>query len=389
MKNYPNNLLSIDQFAQTLGLHPWVVAQVGSNLPPGTGKMCQCAMYETASARQDADGFSRADMAHAIHAAENIFAQQTGYYPAPKVLTDTKQPFPLPLGRYEPIPSLRLKYGYVQSIGTPTLTLLNTVNLTRETTTDDDLKDSFTATVTVPSGTSADQIRAYFTVTDRDGLDKRDWEIRPIRVSISGTTATIQGDAYLLAKPRHIRLMPPISLAADDDDTYVEQIEVWRQTIDSCAQGELTWTEGNCSSTPCSPITKQACFNLIPDPERGEISVGSLMNDCAVSKQLDRATLPDTYTVHYTAGYPLQENGLMDEWHAQIISWLAAALMPCESCACGCIKDMLKEYRNPPTYDKDEPKLSLPPAFLAKMGGKPRWGAILAYVEIFEIKKSR
>lgn len=388
MKNHPNNLLSIDQFAAIIGLNPWVVAQVGAGLPTGMATTCDCCLYETIwSKEKTRDGFSRAEMARAIHEAEQMFVQWTGYYPAPKTIVAEPHKFPLPVGRYEPIPPLTLRYGYLHSLGTPVSTLLETIAVTRLATTDDAaFFDSFTATLTVPSGTSADQLRVYFTATDRDNLRLEEWEIRPLDIAISGTTATITGPAYLIAKPRLMRNLPPESVDVTNTDHFVTQVMVYRQTVDTCKQGVLTWL-GDCGgSTPCPETTKDACFNIL-EPRQSQISATSYLVSCSSGQLLDERNLPQRLTVTYTAGYPLQANGLMDQWHAELIAWLAAALMPCEGCTCGCIKTMLKEYRDPPTQKQDDSyRLLMPIELLAKIG-IPRLGAVMAYQRAQEIKQ--
>lgn len=391
MKHHPNNLLTIDQFAQTLGLNPWIMGQFGKGLPAGIANTCgDCCLYETSWGKNmTKDGVSRAEVARAIHAAEAMFAKYTGYYPAPKLFTEDDYHFPPVIGRYEPVQPIKLNYGYLQTVGSPTLTALNTVAVTRASTDDDALLDTFTATVTVPTGTTADQVEVYFTDTDRDDLPLEDWQITPVRVSISGTTATIKGDAYLLAKPRHMRTLPYPTLDATDTGAYVSEVEVYRRTLDTCQQGTLIWNEGDCASTPCQPTTKTACFQ-IKDRRRAEIMatpVTTCTDGVFTTEPLYRDNLPDRVTLNYTAGYPLR-NGLMDEWHAQIISWLAAALLPCETCACGCVRDMLKTYRNPPTYDAgdDQIRLLMPIEMLAKMGGVLRYGAVLAFTQMSELR---
>lgn len=390
MKNHPNNLLSIDQFADVIGLNPWGVAQVAKNLPAGTGNNCRCALYER-SWMED-DKFSRAEIAKSINSAERMFANKMGYWPAPKIFEGKVQPFPRPAGRYEPIPAIKLAWGYVQAIGKTVLTQVGDEHdVVREATMGEPtFKDSFEVIVPVPSGTLASEIEVYFTPTDRSNLRLADWQIRPVVVSIEGINAVITGPSYLLAKPSHMQKMPPKNLDATDEETYVSKVVVYRRTLDTCQQGQLIWLKGDCSTTPCQDKAVNACFQVVSG--RHSKLQASQVTTCSgnslTATDLYRDYLPDKVSVNYIAGYPLQDNGLMNEWHAQIICWLAAALMVCETCACGCVRDMLKEYRSAPTYDTggDDTDitraLTMTPTKLGEGFGIPRLGAIMAWNNI-------
>lgn len=385
MKNYPN-LLSLDQFSDVLGLDPWLVSQVGKN----SGGNCGCCVFEN-SYRDKEGKFSRRHMAQAILSAEEMIARVLGYYPAPKwfpASIEDAYDFPLPIGRYEPIPDLKLQWGYLQAIGTPVLTALDTVAVTKRDSAEQGFNDAFVATITVPAGTTPDQLEVYFTEDDRDDEPLEDWQIRPVSIKVTGTTATLRGPLYLLAKPMFMRKAKGECLDASSANTYVTEVEVYRRTIDTCQQGSLIWADaGDCATEDCLGDSEPACFEIVSG-HKG-IVIPKRLITCDGSTRLAQSLhrddpLPKRATVYYLAGYPLK-HGLMDTYHAQIVTWLAASMMVCEDCPCHCVKDIIADLRTPPIYKGGQDngdKLLMTASKLGDGFGIPRQGAIQAWNQL-------
>ena len=122
---YPN-LLSLAEWTTYMGLEPWVVAG-----------FCNAPLTYGHSAKQCCDGvwseflyqrnqLARTDVSLAIMAAEELFATNIGYWPAPKATVDELRKYPwgdTPLqsgsmttqrGQYK---SVQLRYGHIIDLG--------------------------------------------------------------------------------------------------------------------------------------------------------------------------------------------------------------------------------------------------------------------------------
>ena len=140
--------------------------------------------------------------------------------------------------------SVQLNYGYVQAVGVEHLILIqDNVSITDSDPDGDRVNDLFTFQVDVPDGTLTQEIAVYFTETDRNGLPRAKWEIKPLRISINTALmpaqATIIGDAYQFVKPDLVLGFDIKPLVADKADTYVGTVDVYRRTTDTTQQGTL------------------------------------------------------------------------------------------------------------------------------------------------------
>lgn len=381
-------LLTLEEFREIIGLHPYYFWQIGEGVPASSRGDCQSVMFQYAW--QDSGQLAREEVADCIAQAEQMFANIAGYWPAPKFIISEQHDYPqhyqanlysgygTPRGQYK---AVKLKWGYLQNIGTEELTLVNaSVNVTFSDPDGDGVNERFTATVTVPSGTLTGEVAAFFRAADRNDLELAGWEICPITVSISGTTCTITGKSILLVKPDNVLGLDPESLSADPSDegnTFVSAISVYRRTVNVEDTGSLIWERYNCDTPPCAVEIGTGCFGVrnkelgwvTPQPARYDSDTSQFIHaypDC-----ICRA--PDRVTVNYLAGYPRQSNGKMDRTHARIIALLSAALLPNQKCGCDRADQRLFFYRSLPSDGEQNQYFDDPTPFGRNQGAIEAW----------------
>jgi len=359
---YPN-LLSLSEWAQYMGLDPWVMAGFCNAPAPinsSTQKCCDGVWSEFTFQRNQ---LARTDVSSAIQQAEEMFATSIGYWPAPKTIAGEQRDYPWGDGLTAPkgminrngsFKSVKLRYGYAQAMGKETYELLETATLTPTyamgyVTTKDEkaVPDHFTLTVTLPTGMTPDEIRVYHTAANRLNEPREQWEIRPLAISMSGQDATITGDAWLFGKPKTLISIPTDCLDATDvNGSYVANVEVWQCHLDQTQHGNFIWEDYDCASVPCgetrksfcATIRQEQCSFVVPRPATYDTELESFKwsTECFPAA-------PRRLEANYRAGIPLV-NGKMETRHGKTIAMLAASLLDCEVCACNCTKDRLMKY---------------------------------------------
>ena len=379
---FPNDL-SIAEFAFILGINPWNMAGFGTNVPQNTTADLQSDGGGTgccdATCWLDNGGISgqlsRADVSAAIMVAETKFFDHIGYYPAPRYAVEKVDypqtrvigvPNSMFTAHWEP-KSVDLLGGYFRALGVELCAMLEegaalvpTFNLDLKVGIPEvSLADGFEVTVTVPDGTTPEEIHLYFTEADRLEEPREQWEIRPIRVKqLTPTSMKISGAAYLLVKP--VQQIRPDADCLDtlDDDNYVTTAEVWRCVTDTTQQGVLGWNiPGDCSNPPCRNTEQPFCALDVGDGICSAIAPSPAVwdEDTLAFKYvpLTICQVPAYVRVNYLSGFA-RRYGLMDRVHAQIIAYLAAAELDCTLCSCTCTGKKLALYRDYPKTVTDE-----------------------------------
>lgn len=345
-------LLSLIEWAEFIGMNPYYLFQVGVNVPDNTGHDCDYIFYEYPY--QQSNHLSREDVRLAISQAEDLFNELCGYYPAPKFIVDEPGQYPQyydkrfygGLRNYNgQFKAIQLKHGYIQSVGVEVLTFItDNITITLSDSNGDGINDTFNFSVTVPSGTLASEIAVFNTETDRNDNPLDEYEIRPIKVTVSGTTATVTGFIGLLVIPDLQEVLDPESLDATLTTIYVEDLAVYRRTINTESPGQFIY-ESYCLSNNCDVETRDFCL-YARDKQLG--IVAPRVDICLFGRYE-----PDRFIASYYAGYPRQSNNRMDRKISHIISLLATSLLPNRTCGCSRADQRLAYYRDLPTRDSD------------------------------------
>lgn len=350
--------LSIDEWAQIIGISPWDINQFRY---PGTkSAQCQDVIFQYAWQR---DHLSREEIGQAIANAERMVADELLYWPAPHYEVDEPIMYPRP--------HQRELFGYAGTSrgewktfnsrwhkfikgGVLNRTLIGAISgdaLVPSDRDGDGINETFTATITdssISTITDWSEITLYFQSADRHGepIDET-WRIRPIQVSVSGNTATITGSYPTLAKPTPQWGVNAAELDAKVSANYVSAVDCYHTFTDTTStapqnyQGVAMWkTIPGCTSGcefAINPLCLGDSFN-----EQGQI-LADFGNPCTWPFQ-DRE--PDRLSVNYVSGMPLV-NGRMERNMAQIVAILATALLANDKCGCDRTNRIIAKYRQP------------------------------------------
>lgn len=371
--------LPLEQFRQEIvKLDPWFFWGFSSDKVKQSGSQCNIPLFKYAWQGIKAAG--RADYEDALASAESRFFDVAGFHPAPKYSTKKL--------RYQPYSNYVLQqWGYVgadgkwmpydleekkvQQVGIHKLELITAnVAITRSDTTGDGLNDKFTLSATLPAGVSnPGQIVVVFSEGDRFGDTSISadtlyrWQVRPANVSISGTTATITGGGWLVAKPALYESLTGVAVKSDSSldpenaAAFVGTLDVYRYYIDPTgittddSQGVVFWNtlpvpnfNGFWGGIVCDPTNNSldpaavamALARLnVKNVEMGIVSgaEAAYNADTGIWSEVYNHRPPDHILIRFQAGYPLKNNK-MDDKIAIGLARLAAAEAIALHCAC-------------------------------------------------------
>ncbi len=355
-----HTLLSLDQFAKTLGINPFEFNQIGKGLPTPITAQCASVWFQH---QWQQDWVSREEIADAIDAAERLIANQINFYAAPRYITNelveprkrydkTYSSQIRPDGSWKPITT---QYLYVREAGKLARTLLDIdAAVTAEDFDGDGFDESFSLTFTdaAISGLTADQIGIYFTEADRlnNAIDET-WRIRPLKISVSGTTLTVRGSIALLVLP-NLQEMYAAAVLTYDPAIFATTLEIYKVYTDTTASADLpnhglaSWDPPpGCDEPDCSVKTSYVCL-ANENADAGVVKVQ--IPSCAPYSRN-----PDRLHINYLAGLPL-ENGLVNSIWAKAIAYLAVALLPSDKCGCERSNAILHYWRLFPSSDSND-----------------------------------
>lgn len=238
----------------------------------------------------------RDTVAEGIARALAVMRNTLNFYPVP-VWTSERVPLST-LYPYD-LAFVPLNNRYIQAIGRRATSLIQSgATVVYSDSDGDGIEETATITVTVTAGMPSDEVCVFFRVADgaNAAADER-WQIIPLRVSISGTTATITGHRAQFAQPslwsmpyrapnynRSSKNAGDTTHAAD----FVTQVDVYRVYADATDAVQLVSYTGE-------PVTALA---EIDDPEDGFIRLMPESNRYYPALR-----------VWYRAGYPLDAYG--------------------------------------------------------------------------------
>lgn len=385
-------LLSLDEWAATLGISPWEFG--GFNYP--VAKSAQCKSVFQQFPWQN-DHLSRAEVADAIADAEAMLAAELGYNIAPAYTVDEVVSYPRNYNRRVfgyagdirgDWKTVSTKWHKVIKGGVLNRTLIGTItgnDLTASDLDGDGVKETFTATITNAAiGTLTDpyELALYFVAANRHGepLDET-WRIRPLRVSITGNTATLTGHRTLLANPSPEYAVDAAALDSAVPSNYVTSVECYRTFTDDTAtsalpyQGVAIWKNNPDCTQNCTFSIKGLCLGQHQN-EQGQI-FASFGNPCDWPFA-DRE--PDRLQVNYVSGVPMV-SGKVDKLYAQMVAYLSVSLLANEMCGCDRTNRILSKLRSPTLKFQD--KSADAQSYEESTNAFPQtWGAQWSYARV-------
>ena len=289
---FPHTFLSLERYASILGLDP--LQFFGAQSSISNVHACDDVWFQYGY--QDGGKISREELRQAISQAESDLIAQVGYFPAPHWTVETVDYPQYRMREWRGVygyqsggfnyKTVQTSNKYVIQGGSRATTQIDSANITRDSdidTTGDSFNDTAVFTIINIDFTDICELQAYFKVFDvadvtntrtdpgSSGAD-RYWQIRPIRATLSGTTATVYISIHLLLKPQLQRRINADVIDADSADSYVDTIEFYRVYNDPETQAIFLWSnEKVCNSTACAWATQNGCIR-VRDHRRGLIT---------------------------------------------------------------------------------------------------------------------
>lgn len=381
MRASTSTLLSLKQFAQILGLDPIHFAGGYSDLRE---KQANCHDIWQQYQWQDKGKASREEVARSIARAEEEIANILGYWPAWKWIADERHQLERE-GRWPNLNETRLtaKWKHVISGGAQTTSAISAATVTREADVDAD-GDGFSElavfTITgVATTVELEEIRACYKVysagdaantrTDPNssGFDEA-WEIRPLRLSRSGTTVTVYVDVWELFKPQLFEELLPDHIDADDADSYVDTVEFYRVYNDLETQVSFLWGVDCYNNVSCAWATQSGCIRT-NDPRNGALAIapGTWDSDDEeyTATSFSYRIVPNVARLWYKAGLARPSPGRMDNRMAYLVTQLACARLNYPVCGCSNAKLLVEEWRDNALRNTRERTYSITPGMMS------------------------
>lgn len=389
-------LLSLEEWREQIDIPPYHFAQVGDGFPREFRHGCSDVTYQYAS--QMEDGLAREEIGRAIHTAEQLFASAMGFYPAPKFIQGERLAFPGPiqfayhntmLDLHGDFKVVTADYKYIQQVGVEVLTLVEAGAAVSYTDSDSDtVLDLFTVTVTVAAGTLPSEIAVYFTASDRANRRQEYFEIRPLDVTVTDTTATITGRRWLMVKPIKQEGFTVASLNVTDAGNFVTTVDVYTRSVDTTQAGSLVWQNrpGMCGDQPCSSAISVGCFgnyNGLMGQVTPQSATWNADEDEWVAHCLRNGIPPTNIVMNYLAGYPRQADGRMDQNLARCITALSVTLLSRRKCGCSRANAQLDLWQNYPGEGEVNNERRRVIATIEKINSL--WGAKQGAIEAWEL----
>lgn len=388
--------LPLDRWAQIMGINPLDFNQLAS---ARLFKNTTCGEVWFQDPWGHSDRISRNDVARAIFEAESQIEQEVGYKLVPDWTQEERLPYPHPavpgmygigIGSRGMMKEIEAPRGHLISGGVRTKSAIQIgATIVR---TDDDT-DSFqeTCTVTVPTTvTDINEIRVYYPAENGDD----EWEVRPIRVTLSGGNAIIKFPIWQIAAANQMYALNPQVLNAENATSFESTVDVYRVYNDPSTQVQFMWeSDPSCcgSCTACQFGTQAGCFHL-RDPRMGFLVPAPATWDSSsqsfTSQEFSACREPDQIRLWYYSGFrdmtrrrPYVE---MSPYWELAVAYYAASLLDRSSCGCNNITEFIDHWRGDQMYnDINRGNFNVTPEFAANRLGTTK-GAFYAFRRIHQ-----
>lgn len=327
--------------------------------------------------------------------AEELIANELGFWPAPKFITNEEILFGLEGTRWDwHNAEVKTRWGYIDNFGVEKLTLvMEGAGIQYSDVDNDPLAREERALIgtaiyaDLPACSRPCDVAVFFRVADgaEDAADPR-YEIRPIKVDIDNSTMRITAESSLFLRPDLRQLTEAESAGSSDKLAWrydfelanlVSQVDVYCRTINTATPVVLQW-DGACSCTDvCGHRTQTGCGH-ITHKRRGFFSPRpATWNGTAnVATYGCYDGVPESLKVHYRAGYPLDSRTCrMNSLFERAIVKLTNVLLPEPPCSyCDAAKVRWENDRKP--VDPLTPEAAALPWDLYAQGALEAWRLI-------------
>lgn len=320
-------LLPLDYFRRMLGVDPYHFWQFEHPDHP----LSTCTSIYTHEKWQSGN-VARLDMLTAIMEAERNLAEVIRYWPAPRYVYREKRalqhPQTLSSRSSRPL-TLHTEFIKIQDVGTQQWDLIESIVLVYDAT------DNVSFTVTVPDDATADEIYVTYSSSRI--------RIRPITVTLSGTTATITIKKWLLGKRELWHSGDNISASVIDN--YEGQVDVYHVWLSKTEQVLVYYepTDGRVvcedpTDTLCEGSTQNACA-MQGNYDLGVIAYQLASYADGAYSAVSTTRYPDSAYISYISGANTQGDRYMSRFWQRIVAHYAVALLDLPLCSCSDVRD--------------------------------------------------
>ncbi len=422
-------LLSPARYAKIMGINPMHFSQGTSTILPDN--TCSQVWYQFDW--QARHNVSREGVAEKISGAERDLTDAIGYWPAPTYIVDEFVNYPTPSkpeffgrgsnirGRYK---SVRLNRGYVIEGGQRATELLGTTCWIAVDADGDGFTEIAHFQLTVSATLDICQVRAYFkeylagdAVNSRTDLASAaadpEWEVRPLKVELLGTTLNIYFWVWDLFRPQLQEELgageidaddfgsgPPTDpcdyLALPDLGVYVDELMFYREYTDSENQVQFLWgNDLSCTTAAaCAESTQVGCIR-VKNPRNGLVipqpGVYNSVTEAFAAAAWSQRVEPDAVRIWYRAGWqPENQRGCvaLDNRWAQIIAMLATARLEWDLCDCSNMRDAASFWRQDAAMMTAAKSFNLRPSEMSNPFGQ-RIGEVLAWRQVRNLRRRK
>lgn len=391
--------LPLDRWAEIIGIHPAHFNQVSVDNFVASGNVCGEIFFQYSW--QNADRVGRDDIAMCIQQAEQEIAQQVGYNLIPDWTYNERLAYPHPQvpGAYNlwgmnqngQRKSVELNKGHVISGGIRAKTLIQAGAVIVRSDVDGDGFQE-TCTIIVPiTTTDTNEVHVYYPATSGDD----GWEVRPIKVAISGGFATIIFKVWQVVAAGVMDYLDPQAIDATVPANFEAAVDVYRVYNDPSSQVLFLWEQnpisccGQSTCAACQMGTQTGCF-VLRDPRMG-MTVPAPASWNASTLAFDSACWagcrePDQIEFSYYSGYRDQSVNrpyvtLAPYWE-YAIAFLAASKLDRPVCGCSNVSEFIQKWRVDAAFaDAERGGYSVTPEMASNQLGTTM-GALYAYKQI-------
>lgn len=351
--------LSLDRYAQIMGIDPMHFAQVYSTLRPDTN----CSEVWFQWAWQDAAKTSREDLARAINDAERQIAKYIGYNLLPDWTVDERQRITRPANPVLYNLTAQDPRGQKKSLFTDRAHLLSggtrvksVIQAGAAVVRSDVDGDGYAETCTVTVATDVDDCEIHVYLPGRSGADA--YEVRPITTTDNGATVTIKFKIWQIVKPDQLERLDASEIDGDVAGSFETTVDVYRVYNDPQTQVQFLWeapTCGNCGGsgcTACQLSTQDGCLT-VRDTRRGIATYSPATWDADTetftADTFTECRDPDRVRLWYYSGYrdetrPCAERDL-DLALERAIAYYATCLLDRPLCTCQNVANFAEKWR--------------------------------------------
>jgi hypothetical protein len=349
---------------------------------------------------QHSDRIGREEISMAIQAAEQEISAEAGFNLMPDWTIEERLQYPQPFvpGVYNVnglnprgmLNSVELPRGHIISGGIRVATLIQANAAIVRADADGDGYAEF-CTVTVPTTVvTADEIHAFYPGMFGDET----WEIRPIKVVLTGGNAVITFKSWQVAIHTAFDDLNAATLDADLAASYEVTVDVYRVYNDPSTQLQFMWENsgtfdccGSCSA--CQFGTQAGCFHL-RDARLGiAVPAPATWDDASAAfteAEWSACRAPDQIRFWYYSGYRnprlTRPTVTIDPFWEYAVAYYAASKLDRPVCGCSNVNQFIDQWKRDLLINRnDDASFNVTPEMLSNKLGTTM-GAIYAWKRI-------